>query len=123
MTVSFTGLLNYNDYRLLLWRSNLHCYFTRPYVTSWSLFEAAACGARLAVNRSPATAEITEEETVTWVDIDDAKGLAISLETALNDSGTPRSKIRKGFELTRSLQSWEELLNKALQSKRSLAHR
>ena len=60
--IHFTGLLTYNDYRNLLWRSNLHCYFTRPYVTSWSLFEAAACGARLAVNKSPATSGITEKE-------------------------------------------------------------
>ena len=43
----FTGLMPYIHYRKLLQRSNLHCYFTRPYVTSWSLFEAAACGARL----------------------------------------------------------------------------
>ena len=30
--IMFTGLLTYADYRLLLWRTDLHCYFTRPYV-------------------------------------------------------------------------------------------
>ena len=51
----FCGLMPYVHYKQLLQRSTLHCYFTRPYVTSWSLFEAAACGARLCVNRCPAT--------------------------------------------------------------------
>ena len=49
--IIFTGLLTYTDYRLLLWRSNLHCYLTRPYVTSWSLFEAVP-RFHLAVNKS-----------------------------------------------------------------------
>ena len=42
--IVFTGLMNYGEYRKLLYRTNLHFYFTRPYVTSWSLFEAVACG-------------------------------------------------------------------------------
>ena len=42
--IIFPGLMNYDMYRRLLQRSNLHCYLTRPYVTSWSLFEAVACG-------------------------------------------------------------------------------
>ena len=29
----------YEHYKQLLQRSNLHCYFTRPYVTSWSLLK------------------------------------------------------------------------------------
>ena len=77
--ILFTGLLDYTDYRALLWRSNLHCYFTRPYVTSWSLFEAAACGARLAVNKSPATQGIAKDESVTWVDLDNQQDLTQKL--------------------------------------------
>ena len=115
--ITFTGLLNYLDYRLLLWRSNLHCYFTRPYVTSWSLIEAAACGARLAVNHSPATNGIIQKESATWVDLDDPKNLIKELQNALNDPETPRSKILPGFELSTSLKRWEHLLNMALQAK------
>lgn len=115
--VLFTGLLNYNDYRSLLWRSDLHCYFTRPYVTSWSLFEAAACGAKLAVNRSAATSGIATDDSVTWVSLDDQESLNRELKRALThpDQGQ-RSRIQPGFDLDTNLKRWEKLLNQALQS-------
>ena len=115
--IMFTGLLSYIDYRLLLWRSNLHCYFTRPYVTSWSLFESAACAAHLAVNRSPATEGIVEDKSVTWVSLNDHKKLSEELQNALDNPRKPRSKILPGFELSNSLRQWEQLLNKALHAK------
>jgi len=114
--VYFTGLLTYNDYRNLLWRSTLHCYFTRPYVTSWSLFEAAACGARLAVNASPATRGIAEDNSVLWLDLDAEGGISGSLRQGLEDKQRPRAQIQPGYELTTSLQQWETLLNRGLQS-------
>ena len=116
--IMFTGLLSYADYRLLLWRTDLHCYFTRPYVTSWSLFESAACAARLAVNRSPATEGIAEDSSVTWVNLDDPEGMKSELKRALSDPEGKRSLILPGFELSTSLQRWEDLLNKALRAKR-----
>ena len=112
--IIFTGLLNYIDYRLLLWRSNLHCYFTRPYVTSWSLFESAACSANLAVNRSPATSGIAKESSVTWVNLDNQDELNRDLLNALENKKKPRSQILRGYELSTSLQLWERMLNKAL---------
>ncbi|PWL22592.1 MAG: glycosyl transferase family 1 [Synechococcus sp. XM-24] len=115
--VHFTGLLTYHDYRNLLWRSNLHCYFTRPYVTSWSLFEAAACGARLAVNRSPATSGVAVENSVLWLDLDTADGIGEPLMRGLEDKERPNAQLEPGYELTTSLKQWEELLNRALQSK------
>lgn len=113
--VLFTGLLDYTDYRALMWRSDLHCYFTRPYVTSWSLFEAAACGARLAVNTSPATTGIAVEDSVTWVDLDDQQTLTQQLSEALDQPGKS-SKLMQGFDLETTLKHWEQLLNFALQS-------
>ena len=114
--VQFTGLLTYHDYRNLLWRSSLHCYFTRPYVTSWSLFEAAACGARLAVNRSPATLGIAEDDSVLWVDLDADQGLSEPLKHGLEDKQRTSARIQPGYELSTSLRQWEELLNRGLQS-------
>lgn len=114
--VHFTGLLNYNDYRNLLWRSTLHCYFTRPYVTSWSLFEAAACGARLAVNVSPATSGIAEDNSVLWLDLDAEDGISKSLRRGLEDRRFQNAQIQAGYELATSLQQWEALLNRGLQS-------
>ena len=111
----FTGLLTYADYRNLLWRSNLHCYFTRPYVTSWSLFEAAACGARLAVSRGPATEGIVEPGSVRWLDLEDQAAVTAGLLEGLQEPGGP-AVIRPGFDLGTSLQRWEALLNRGLQS-------
>ena len=54
----FTGLLNYGELVQLFCRSDLHCYFTRPYVVSWGVFQAAACGARLLVNDFPGFDEV-----------------------------------------------------------------
>ena len=113
----FTGLLTYPDYRSLLWRSTLHCYFTRPYVTSWSLFEAAACRAQLAVNHSPATANIVSSNSVTWLDLDQQDSVTATLHRGLLNPGVA-SELLPGFDLQTSLNAWESLLNQAL-SKRT----
>ena len=42
----FTGLIDYGTLSQLFRRSDLHCYFTRPYVVSWGVFQAAASGCR-----------------------------------------------------------------------------
>jgi glycosyltransferase involved in cell wall biosynthesis len=117
--VLFTGLLTYSDYRNLLWRSNLHCYFTRPYVTSWSLFEAAASGARLAVSTGPATSGIVKEDSVLWVDLDTEKEMIKKLKQGLIAKDSQRSEILTGYELETSLQQWEDLLNHSLLNKNS----
>tara|TARA_B100001093_G_C26241979_1_gene764794 strand:- start:221 stop:610 length:390 start_codon:yes stop_codon:yes gene_type:complete len=113
--ITFTGLLNYFDYRLLLWRSNLHCYFTKPYVTSWSLFESATCGAKIMLNKNKATKDIVDEETVTWTELDNQNQLATSVKKELNSMNPKKCRILPGFELSVSMEKWEKLLNKAIQ--------
>ena len=112
----FTGLMPYEHYKQLLQRSNLHCYFTRPYVTSWSLFEAAACGARLCVNQSPATENIVENsELVTWVNLDNKTTLNNTIVRALQNHGNKqRSSLKTDFALTNSLKQWQNLINHCL---------
>lgn len=110
----FTGLLNYTDYRNLLWRSNLHCYFTREYVTSWSLFEAAACGTQLAVSENEATNNIVEKNSVTWINIDNKHEMMEKIVKRLNSKVKHEAEIIEGYELTRTLRQWQELLNEAI---------
>ena len=112
----FMGLMPYVHYRSLLQRSNLHCYFTRPYVTSWSLFEAAACGARLCVNGGPVTeGVVVNASAVAWVDLDQPKSLAAAVMERLRDpKGTQRAALKPCYELPVSLQHWQTLVNRCL---------
>ena len=115
--IMFTGLLDYNDYRRLLWRSNMHCYLTKPYVTSWSLFEAAACGARLAINKCPATENIVEEKSVTWLDLNSSEQMIKRIDEEINSSNNRESKLLSRYKLKNSLIQWENLINKGLTEK------
>lgn len=60
--VHLLGPLSLLSYRNLLQRSTLHCYFTRPYVLSWSLLEAALCGCRLFSSATPPVLEFLKED-------------------------------------------------------------
>ena len=117
--IHFTGLLTYQDYRALLWRSNLHCYFTRPYVTSWSLFEAASCGARLLTNHGEATRNIAEPATITMIDLNNQGAINDAIIEGLTKSQKglhPRAKIMEGYGLSKNLKKWETLINDHIKS-------
>jgi glycosyltransferase involved in cell wall biosynthesis len=60
--VHLLGPLSLLSYRNLLQRSTLHCYFTRPYVLSWSLLESALCGCRLFSSATPPVLEFLNED-------------------------------------------------------------
>ena len=114
--VHFTGSLMYGEYRQMLNRSDLHVYFTRSYVTSWGLFQAAACGASLMVNRDPATTYVLEENQACWVDLDQPAQLVESALGVLRNVATRRqqlqtSMLRPEWELGLCLARWQDLLN------------
>ncbi|WP_094556973.1 hypothetical protein [Synechococcus sp. 1G10] len=117
--IYFVGLLPHLKYRDLLRRSDLHCYFTRPYVTSWSLFEAAACGANLMVNRSPATEGALQSHGALWVDLDNQKELIEKTLSWLSDAPKRRNRERVSalspeFSIGQSLRQWNSLLKSLL---------
>lgn len=117
----FTGSLNYRDYRLLLCRTDLHVYFSQPYVTSWGLFQAAACGAHLMVNRGPAIDYVFPEGgPAVLVDLQDqpgqhAEAAAQWLEGALQRRGQERTSLLQAqWQLPACLNQWQALLQRVL---------
>lgn len=115
--VIFTGLLTYEDYRKLLWRTNLHFYLTRPYVTSWSLFEAAYCGCNIALNKNGATAGIVEENSVLWVELEKLEEANNKIAGILSEKNKELqgAVIKSGYSLKHSMKKWVKLLQKEIE--------
>lgn len=121
--IHFTGLLSYEHYRRLLRRTDLHVYLSRPYVTSWSLFEAAACGAPILMNEGPATTGVLAEAAFARVDLDqpaaamaEAFGLALRRSLALRREPR-RSLLPSDLALPSCLDKWQLLLNQVIQQR------
>ena len=106
----FTGLLTYGELVQLFRRSNLHCYFTRPYVVSWGVFQAAACGAQLLVNDFPGLDEVfAEKPTLKPVDLDRQDLVTTSVIEGLsqiNSDNKRASSLANGLELASCLDKW-----------------
>ena len=111
----FCGLLDYIDYRKLLWRSDLHCYFTRPYVTSWSMFEAGACGCNMLINTNEATKGILKEDSFHQVDLDNDKDIVNRIENGLRNKR--KAKLVGKLDKETSIRKWGDAINTALRSK------
>ncbi len=110
----FTGLVNYGDLKRLFWRSDLHCMFSRPYVISWGLFQAAACGARLLVNDGPGLDEVFARPLERpAVNLEDQQAVNDAVMVGLAE---PRSKVlpepnlRPEYNLCYCQQQWLALL-------------
>ena len=67
--IHFSGLLPYREYLQVLQASDVHIYFTRPFVLSWSLLEALSTGCLVVASDTPPVREvITNEENGLLVD-------------------------------------------------------
>lgn len=118
--IFFTGLLDQRHYRDLLLRSDLHVYFTRPYVVSWGLAQAAACGSRLLVNDIPAIREFLPQGEAGLVNLDDQEGIICAMrKILLSASGLRESEARPSLlpsklSLEPCLRQWQDLINQSV---------
>ena len=116
--IIYTGLMNYENYRKMLQRSNLHCYLTRPYVTSWSLFEAVSCGTPIITNESPATTgtidNLSQETIIKHID-DIYKPKGIELIIKMIATNKPRThNLSQKYTINSAMSNWQALINRCL---------
>jgi glycosyltransferase involved in cell wall biosynthesis len=84
----FTGFLPPAQLTRVLALSDVHIYLTVPFVLSWSLFDALACGCAVVASNTPPVQElITHEETGLLADFYDIEGLANLALRVLRDPG------------------------------------
>ncbi len=84
--VHFPGRLDYGDYVRLLRRSDAHVYLTYPFVASWSLREALACGCAIAASDTGPVQEFVQHgETGLLTPFHDPAALAETVLTLLED--------------------------------------
>jgi glycosyltransferase involved in cell wall biosynthesis len=82
--VHFTGMLDYHTYLQLLQLSSVHVYLTYPFVLSWSLIEAMACGCLIVASATPPVLEVLEDgRNGLTVDFFSHRQLANRIEEAL----------------------------------------
>jgi glycosyltransferase involved in cell wall biosynthesis len=83
--VHFVGMLEYHAYLNLLQVSSVHVYLTYPFVLSWSLIEAMACGCLIVASDTPPVLEVLRDgSNALTVDFFAHKQLANRIEAALD---------------------------------------
>lgn len=80
----FTGRLSREEYRQVLRASGVHVYLTFPFILSWSLMEAMACGCLVLGSATPPVQEVIRDgENGLLVNFFDAKGICERIAEAL----------------------------------------
>ena len=84
--ICFPGRVPYDLFLQLLQRSDAHVYLTYPFVLSWSLREALACGcAIVGSDTAPVREFITHRKTGLLVPFPDVAALGDAIEEVLDD--------------------------------------
>ena len=115
--VNFTGRLTLEKYARLLKKSDIHLYFTRPFVASWSLLEAMSSGCCIIASDIKAVNEILPMQKNTRVDHRNITKTAEKILQMVDKSSKARKEIglinrqRAIVHYSRrmSLKKWEDL--------------
>jgi glycosyltransferase involved in cell wall biosynthesis len=113
--VLFTGLMPTPQLAELLAITDLHIYLTVPFVLSWSLMDALACGATvLASNTAPVAEMIEHGKNGLLVDFFDVEGLAAEASRVLDAPGDYRHLGKAATEMIQGQYSLDVCLPRML---------
>ena len=108
--VLFAGKVEYRAFLRMLQRSDAHVYLTYPFVASWSLREALACGCTIvASDTAPVHEFITDGVTGVLTPCLDPARLAervLALLDSADDNGQLRANARRFAETTLRLDTY-----------------
>jgi glycosyltransferase involved in cell wall biosynthesis len=111
----FTGLMPTTALAHLLAVTDLHIYLTVPFVLSWSLLNALACGATvLASDTAPVREVVAHGTNGLLVDFFDADAIAEQADRVLNAPGDYKHLGRAGVELVEDRYSLDVCLPRML---------
>lgn len=122
--IHFAGRVPYETYLRLLQRSDAHVYLTYPFVASWSLREALACGcAVVASDTAPVREFVSHEKTGLLVPMLEPERIAEGVLRVLGDaelSATLRRQARawarRHLKLEDYLEEFEKLIDRTRKS-------
>ena len=107
----FTGLLPEAELAKLFCITDLHVYLTVPFVLSWSLFNALACGAPvLCSDTGPVRELVTDGVTGLLRPFFDVDGFADAIDRVCGDPAAVRPLGRRWGELVREKYALEQCL-------------
>ena len=97
--VHFTGFLPKEHYRTVLQVSKVHVYLTYPFLLSWSMLDAMACGALvIGSDTGPVTEIITDGKNGLTVPFFDTDVLAQKVVAHLKDDMKGTSAMKKSAQ-------------------------
>jgi len=116
----FTGCLPVNLYHRVLQVSAAHVYLTYPFVLSWSMLEAMACGCLVVASRTPPVEEVVRDrENGLLVDFFDYDATAATVLEALRQRErfaalrtAAREQVREEYSLERGMAGYDRLLSR-----------
>lgn len=111
----FTGLLPTPSLAQLFAISDLHIYLTVPFVLSWSLMDALACGTTVLASNTPPVREMIEDgKNGLLADFFDVEGMAALADRVLDAPRDYKPLGQAGVELIRERYSLEVCLPRML---------
>ncbi|MEX2186242.1 MAG: glycosyltransferase [Pirellulales bacterium] len=114
--ILFTGTIPTNDLVRVLSRSDLHVYLTVPFVLSWSMMNALACGCTVLASSTPPVEEMIEHEKngllAPFYDIDQFVEQALAV---LDDPAAYRHLGQAGEAMIAERYSLEKMLPRMLE--------